>query len=190
MIIDHNDDQDRRISEARAREQSRLRNFIRKRVPNADDVEDILQEVFYELVETLRLMRPVEHIGPWLYRVTRNRITDLYRKRKPEVSTNEAVQLGEEGGRAELEDLLPSPDAGPDAVFARAVLLEELGDALDDLPEEQREVFVAHEMEGLSFKEISEETGVGVNTLLSRKHYAVLHLRERLQSIYDEFRKG
>jgi RNA polymerase sigma factor (sigma-70 family) len=183
-------DQDRRISEANAREQSRLRNFIRKRVPNAEDAEDILQEAFAELVETLRLMRPVEHIGPWLFRVARNRIIDLYRKRKPEVSTNQPVALDEEGGRAELEDLLPSPDAGPEAVFARSVLLEEIGEALEELPEEQREVFVAHEIEGRSFKEISAESGVSVNTLLSRKHYAVLQLRERLHGIYDEFRKG
>jgi RNA polymerase sigma factor (sigma-70 family) len=183
-------DQDRRISEANAREQSRLRNFIRKRVPNAEDAEDILQEAFAELVETLHLMRPVEHIGPWLFRVARNRIIDLYRKRKPEVSTNQPVQLDEEGGRAELEDLLPSPDAGPEAVFARSVLLEELSEALEELPDEQREVFVAHEIEGRSFKEISAESGVSVNTLLSRKHYAVLQLRERLHGIYEEFRKG
>ena len=190
MISEQSGDQDSRISEATASVQSRLRNFIRKRVPNAADAEDILQDAFYELVEMLRLMRPVEHIGPWLFRVARNRIIDLYRKRKPEVSTNEAVKLGEEGGRAELEDLLPSPDAGPDAVYARAVLLEELADALDDLPDEQREVFVAHEVEGRTFKEISAETGVSVNTLLSRKHYAVLQLRERLQTIYEEFKKG
>jgi RNA polymerase sigma factor (sigma-70 family) len=195
MIIDNHGDQedrgpDRRISAAVAREQSRLRNFIRKRVPNAADAEDILQEAFYELVEALSLMRPVEQIGPWLYRVARNRIIDLYRKRKPEVSTNEPVVLGEEGGRAELEDLLPSPDAGPEAVFARAVLLEEIADALDELPDEQHDVFVAHEIEGRSFKEISAQTGVSVNTLLSRKHYAVRQLRERLQTIYEEFRKG
>src|SRR5580693_7164537 len=134
MSLDHNTEQDRRISEASAQWQSRLRNFIRKRVGISADAEDILQEVFYELVETLRLVRPVENLGPWLYRVARNRIIDFYRKKKPEVSTNETVELAEEGGRAELEDLLPSPDAGPEAEFARTVLLEELADALDDLP--------------------------------------------------------
>ncbi|MGA3195499.1 MAG: sigma-70 family RNA polymerase sigma factor [Terriglobales bacterium] len=180
-------EQDRRISEVVTQEQSRLRNFIRRRVPDPRDAEDIVQDVFYELVEANRLLMPIEHVTGWLFRVARNRITDLFRKKKPE-SFSEAAD--EHGERLSLEDLLPSPDAGPEALYARSVLLDELELALDELPEEQREVFVGHEIEGRSFKEMSAETGVGVNTLLSRKRYAVLHLRERLQSIYDEFTKA
>lgn len=182
-------EQDRRISETVLRERGRLRNFIRKRVGDAGDAEDILQDVFYELVEAYRLMKPVEHVTAWMFTVARNRITDLFRARKPQVSAQEPVAFGEDGAELVLEDLLPSPDAGPEAAYARAVLLEELDAALEELPEEQREVFVAHEMEGRSFKELAAETGLSVNTLLSRKHYAVVHLRERLAAIYDEFRK-
>jgi RNA polymerase sigma factor (sigma-70 family) len=182
-------EQDRRITEAVKQEQSRLRNFIRRRVPDPLDAEDIMQEVFYELVEANRLLMPIEHVTGWLFRVARNRITDLFRKKKPE-SLSDAVAASEEDAPLLLEDLLPSPDAGPDALFARSVLLDELEDALDELPDEQREVFVGHEIEGRSFKEMSAESGVSVNTLLSRKRYAVLHLRERLQSIYDEFTKA
>jgi RNA polymerase sigma factor (sigma-70 family) len=182
-------EQDRRITEAVMQERSRLRNFIRRRVPDPLDAEDILQEVFYELVEANRLLMPIEHVTGWLFRVARNRITDLFRKKKPE-SLSDAVAADDEEEPLLLEDLLPSPDAGPDALYARGVLLDELEDALDELPDEQREVFVAHEIEGRSFKEMSADSGVSVNTLLSRKRYAVLHLRERLQSIYDEFTKA
>jgi RNA polymerase sigma factor (sigma-70 family) len=182
-------EQDRRISETVLRERGRLRNFIRKRVGDAGDAEDILQDVFYELVEAYRLMKPVEHVTAWMFTVARNRITDLFRARKPQVSAQEPVAFGEDGAELVLEDLLPSPDAGPEAVYAREVLLEELDAALEELPYEQREVFIAHEMEGRSFKELASETGLSVNTLLSRKHYAVVHLRERLRAIYDEFRK-
>ena len=178
-------EQDRRISDAVGQEQSRLRNFIRRRVHDPTDAEDILQDVFYELVEANRLLMPIEHVSGWLFRVARNRITDLFRKKKPEpLSVSE--RLDEDGEVLFLEDLLPSPDAGPEAIYARSLLLEELELALDELPEEQREVFVAHEIDGLSFKQIAAETGVGVNTLLSRKRYAVLHLRQRLQAIYNE----
>jgi RNA polymerase sigma factor (sigma-70 family) len=178
-------EQDQRIADVVTREQSRLRNFIRRRVPDPRDVEDILQDVFYELVEANRLLMPIEHVAGWLFRVARNRITDLFRKKKPE-SFSDAAVADEDGERLLLEDLLPSPNAGPEALYARHVLLEELESAVDELPEEQREVFVAHELEGRSFKEMAAETGVGVNTLLSRKRYAVRHLRERLQSTYDE----
>jgi len=181
-------EQDQRISDVVKQEQSRLRNFIRRRVPDPRDAEDILQEVFYELVEANRLLMPIEHVTGWLFRVARNRITDLFRKKKPEGLSDAVAATDEES--LTLEDLLPSPDAGPDALYARSVLLDELEDALDELPEEQREVFVGHEIEGRSFKEMSAESGVSVNTLLSRKRYAVLHLRERLQSIYDEFTKA
>src|ERR1700724_666066 len=182
-------EQDQRISDAVKREQSRLRNFIRRRVPDPRDAEDIVQDVFYELVEANRLLMPIEHVTGWLFRVARNRITDLFRKKKSESFSDAAVE-GEDGESLRLEDLLPSPDAGPEALYARNLLLDELELALDELPEEQREVFVAHEFEGRSFKEIAEETGVSVNTLLSRKRYAVLRLRGRLQRAYDEFMKA
>jgi RNA polymerase sigma factor (sigma-70 family) len=181
-------EQDRRISEIVAGERSRLRNFIRRRVPDPADAEDIVQEVFYELVEANRLLMPIEHVTGWLFRVARNRITDLFRKKKPESFSGAAV-VDEDGELLRIEDLLPSPDAGPEALYFRNVLLDELEFALDELPAEQREVFVAHELEGRSFKELSAASGVSVNTLLSRKRYAVLHLRERLQSIHDEFAK-
>jgi len=181
-------EQDRRISEIVAGERSRLRNFIRRRVPDPSDAEDIVQEVFYELVEANRLLMPIEHVTGWLFRVARNRITDLFRKKKPEIFSD-AAAVDEDGELLRIEDLLPSPDAGPEALYFHNVLLDELEFALGELPGEQREVFVAHELEGRSFKEMAAETGVSVNTLLSRKRYAVLHLRERLQSVYDEFAK-
>jgi RNA polymerase sigma factor (sigma-70 family) len=180
-------EQDRRISEVVKREQSRLGNFIRRRVPDPRDAEDILQEVFYELVEANRLLMPIEHVTGWLFRVARNRITDLFRKKRPESFSDAAI--ADDEGFLYLEDLLPSPDAGPEALYARNVLLAELEFALDELPDEQREVFVGHEIEGRTFKQMASETGMSVNTLLSRKRYAVLHLRERLQSIYNEFTK-
>jgi len=180
-------DQNRRISETIAREQARLRQFIRKHVRNDGDAEDIFQEVFYELVDAYRLMKPIEQVGAWLFRVARNRIIDLFRAKRPAVLGNDSMLPTEAGETQQWEDLLPSPDAGPEAAYARSVLLEELDAALEDLPEEQRDAFVAHEIEGRSFKELSEATGVNVNTLLSRKRYAVLQLRRRLQAIYDEF---
>jgi len=186
LILTAMTEQDRQISDVIAEEGSRLRNFIRKRVPNEADVEDLLQEVFYELVEACRLLMPIEHMTGWLFRVARNRITDLWRKKKPETFSDAALE-GEDGELLQIEDLLPSPDAGPEALYFGTVLLDELEFALDELPDEQREVFVAHELEGRSFKELSAESGVSINTLLSRKRYAVLHLREQLQSIHDEF---
>ncbi|HZS27948.1 MAG TPA: sigma-70 family RNA polymerase sigma factor [Candidatus Angelobacter sp.] len=179
-------EQDRQISEIVQKQRSRLRNFIRRRVPDPSDAEDIVQEVFYELVEANRLLMPIEHVTGWLFRVARNRITDLFRKKKPDNFSDAAVE-DEEGELLQIEDLLPSPEAGPEALYFRNVLLDELELALEELPDEQREVFIAHELEGRSFKELAAETGVSVNTLLSRKRYAVLHLRERLQDIYDEF---
>jgi RNA polymerase sigma factor (sigma-70 family) len=178
-------DEDQRVSDVFEREQRRLRNFIRRRVLDPSDAEDILQDVFYALVEANRLLVPIEHVTGWLFRVARNRITDLFRKKTPEPLSDVASSGDEE--RLPLEDLLPSPDAGPEALYVRRVLLEELEMAIDELPAEQRAVFVAHELEGRSFKEMAAETGVSVNTLLSRKRYAVLHLRERLQDIYDGF---
>lgn len=181
-------EQDKRISEVAELEGARLRNFIRKRVADESDAEDILQDVFYELVEAYRMMKPVRQVSAWLFRVARNRITDLFRKKRPETLRNDPV-VAEDGELLLLEDLLPSPDAGPEAAYARNVLLEELDTALDELPEEQREIFIAHELEGYSFKDLAAATGLSVNTLLSRKHYAVIHLRQRLQVMYDEFAK-
>ncbi len=184
-------EQDRQISKIVAEEGFRLRKFIRRRVPDPADAEDILQGVFYQLVEANRLLMPIDHVTGWLFRVARNRITDLFRKKRSETFSDAAPRdLGdEEGELPQIEDLLPSPDAGPEALYVRGVLLDELELALDELPYEQREVFIAHELEGRSFKELSAESGVSINTLLSRKRYAVLHLRERLQSIHDEILK-
>lgn len=181
-------EQDQKISEAISRDERRLRNFIRRRVTDQSEAEDILQEVFYELVEAYRMMKPVEQVTAWLFRVARNRIIDLFRRKSREGVRADSAGLSEDGDVLLWEELLPSPDAGPDAAYARSLLLEQLDDALDELPEEQREVFIAHELMGYSFKEISERSGVGVNTLLSRKHYAVLHLRERLRAVYDQLK--
>ncbi|MBZ5593107.1 MAG: sigma-70 family RNA polymerase sigma factor [Acidobacteriia bacterium] len=185
--VEQRTDQNRRISEVIERERRRLFQFIRKRVDDQGDAEDILQDVFYELTEAYRLMRPVEQVGAWLYRVARNRIIDRFRKRKPE-ALSEVLAGANEEEALRLEDLLPSPDAGPEAQYSRRVLLEELDTALEELPEEQRDVFIAHEMDGRSFKQLADETGLSINTLLSRKRYAVLHLRRRLRAIYEEFR--
>ena len=179
-------EQDQRISEVVTREQARLRNFIRRRVPDPRDAEEILQEVFYELVEANRLLMPIEHVTGWLFRVARNRITDLFRKKKPESFSGMAVE-DEDGDLLRLEDILPSPDDGPDGLYLRSMLLDELELAINELPPDQREVFVAHEIDGTSFKQMAAETGVNVNTLLARKRYAVRRLRERLQSIHEQF---
>jgi len=180
-------EQNRQISEVVYRERVRLRNFVRKRVPDAGDAEDILQDVLYELVQAYRLMQPIEHAGAWLYRVARNRIVDFFRKKRLAALGDALMESADDEGVLTLEDLLPAPDAGPEAAYARSVLLQELNGALDELPEEQRDVFIAHQIEGRSFKEIADDTGVGLNTLLSRKRYAVLYLRRRLQAIYDEY---
>jgi RNA polymerase sigma factor (sigma-70 family) len=182
-------EQDQRISEAVAREGPRLRDFIRRRVEDRAEAEDILQEVFYEFVEANRLLMPIDHVTGWLFRVARNRIIDFFRKKRPQ-SFSDLVVANEDDERLELEDLLPSPDAELEALYFRNVLLDEREHAIDELPEEQRAVFVAHELEGRSFKEIAAETGVSLNTLLARKRYAVLRLRERLQDVYDEFMKA
>jgi|SRR5215472_2675184 len=179
-------EQDRRITEAVQLEASKLKNFIRRRVPDERDVEDILQEVFYELVEAYRLLKPIEQVGAWLFTVARNRITDLFRKKKPEFLANHSVTLDEDG--EPLEDLLPSSDAGPDAAYARSILVDELAVALEELPEEQRRAFIAHEIEGRSFQELARASGVSANTLVLRKHRAMVYLRERLEDIHREFR--
>jgi len=177
----------RRLSEDIERESPRLRGFIRRRVPNEADVEDILQDVFSELMEAYRLMQPIEHVGAWLFRVARNRITDLFRRRRTEVRVDAPEAEGEEDEMPELERFLPDVDASPESAYLRELLLEELEAALNELPAEQQEVFIAHEFEGKNFKMLAEETGESMNTLLSRKHYAVRHLRKRLRALYDEF---
>ena len=181
-------DPDQRLVDVVRQEQSRLHRFIRRRVANAQDVEDILQEVFAELVEANRRLMPIDHVTGWLFQVARNRITDWFRKKQPE-RFSETLVITDDGDELRMEDLLPSADSGPDAVYARRVLVDELQRALGELPEEQRGVFVAHEIDGRSFKEMAATTGVNVNTLLSRKRYAVLHLRERLQRAFDELRE-
>jgi len=181
-------EQDERISRAVEEERSRLGRFIQRRVPDPSDAEDILQEVFSELVEATRLLMPIEHLSGWLFQVARNRITDLFRKKKPELLGD--LGRANEEGTPDLEELLPSPEDGPEALYARKVILEELEWAIGELPEEQRQVFVLHELEGLSFKEIARKTGVGINTLLSRKRYAVRRLRGSLQAMHDEIMKG
>jgi len=181
-------EQDQQISDIVTTQGSLLRNFIRRRVPDPADAEDIVQDVFYELVEANRLLMPIEHVTGWLYRVARNRITDFFRKKKPEAFSDASIE-DESGELLSLEDLLPSPEAGPEAVYVRRLLLDELENAIDELPDDQRKVFIAHELEGRAFRELSTETGVNVNTLLSRKRFAVLKLRERLQNVYDDLTK-
>jgi RNA polymerase sigma factor (sigma-70 family) len=181
-------EQNQGISKAIARERGRLGRFIRQRVSDAGDAEDILQEVFSELVEAYRLPEPIEQVGAWLFRVARNRIVDRFRKRREEPLPYS--QLDAEGFEAEgelwLEQTLPSPDAGPEAAYMRGVLLKAVSQALEELPEDVREVFIAHELDGLSFKEMAAQSGVNLNTLLGWKRQAVLHLRKRLQTLYDE----
>src|SRR6202030_4281745 len=186
LAIDMTREQDRQISEAVEQQRFRLRNFIRRRVADPGDVEDILQEVFFELVEAYRLMKPVEIAGAWLFQVARNRIIDRFRKKKPEALADLTFP-SDEGEMLSIEEFLPSADAGPEAAYIRTILIEELEAALDELPDEQRQVFIAHEIEGRSFKELAAESGVSINTLLSRKRYAVLFLRTRLQSVYEDF---
>ncbi len=177
-------EQNRRLSDVIQREYRRLFQFIWKRVGNRGEAEDILQDVFYELIEAYRLMQPIEQVGAWLYRVARNRIIDRFRRQRPGPGSEIRAGSREEESLL-LEDLLPSREAGPEAAYARSVLFEELEAAIDELPEEQRSVFVAHELEGRSFKEIADVTGLNINTLLSRKRYAIVHLRRRLKAIYE-----
>jgi RNA polymerase sigma factor (sigma-70 family) len=179
MTVEQND----RIAAAVAREKSRLRQFIRRNVMDEREAEDILQDVFSELIEAYRLMKPIEQVGAWLFRVARNRITDRFRARRREVLLPQSA----DGTELTLETLLPDADAGPEAAFARAVILDEIFVALDELPPAQREVFVAHEIDGMSFKQMAAQSGVSINTLLARKHEAVRSLRSKLRDIFDEY---
>lgn len=179
----------RQISVEIERQRPRLRNFIRRRVAGDADVEDILQDVFAELIEAYELMQPIEQVGAWLFRVARNRIIDLFRRRKTEAVSKPQPKEGDNDESLSLDELLPSAEAGPEAAYMRSVLQDELELALSELPIEQQDAFIAHEIEGRSFKELAAETGLSVNTLLARKHYAVRHLRKRLQAIYNEFKE-
>jgi len=176
------DSQDQELDRTLRREAPRLRGYIRARVADDLEAEDILEEVFEELLTATRLLRPIERVSAWLYRVAQNRIIDSFRRRRPV-----SLQAPAGDGAGALEDLLPSPEAGPETAIARAVLSEELASALGELPAEQRDAFLANEVDGKSFRELSAETGVPLNTLLSRKHRAVLHLRERLREIRDDY---
>lgn len=178
-------EQDRLFSEAMERDQPRLRSFIRRYVGDTGEAEDILQDVFYELLEAYRMMKPVQHVSGWLFRVARNRIVDLFRRRRPD-SLNDPVAGTGDDQSLTLEDLLPSADDGPDAAYARRILLDALEDAIEELPEEQRDIFLANEVMGTSFKDYAAKTGISINTLLSRKRYAVQHLRRSLQLLYDD----
>ncbi|HKE95190.1 MAG TPA: RNA polymerase sigma factor [Povalibacter sp.] len=180
-------EQNERIAADVTRERSRLRQFIRRYVDERD-AEDVLQDVFSELTEAYRLMTPIEQVGAWLYRVARNRITDRFRKRGREVELPQESAAEDE--ELTLERLLPDADAGPEAAFARQLLLNEIFVALDELPAAQRDVFIAHELEGISFRQMAAETGASINTLLARKHAAVRHLRSRLRNIFDEYANG
>lgn len=182
-------EQDQRISEAIARDEPRLRNFIRRHVADRAEAEDILQDVFYELVAAYRMMKPVEQVTAWLFRVARNRIIDVFRRNKRAAQRFEPSMESDGSEPRLLEELLPSPETEPDSVYTRNFIFDALEDALEELPAEQRDVFIGHELMGYSFKELAERSGVGVNTLISRKHYAVQHLRERLKTIYEEFRE-
>lgn len=177
-------EKEQRIVETISRERGQLRNFIRRRVPDANEAEDILQDVFFEFIEAYRLPQPIEQVGAWLYRVARNRIIDRFRKKREEPLPE---MTGEDGETHWLDEVLPASEGGPDAAYARGILMEEVYAALEELPPEQREVFISHELEGVSFKEMVAQTGLSMNTLLARKRYAVLHLRARLRAIYDEF---
>ena len=179
-------DKDSDIAATFLRERSRLGNFIRRRVRDQTDAEDILQDVFHEFIEAYRLPAAIEQASAWLFQVARHRIIDRFRKKR-EQPLDESVELGDDENEVRLDLALPAPEAGPEAAYARSVLLKALQQALDELPENQREVFVAHELEGASFKEMAAQSGVAVNTLLGRKRYAVLYLRARLQAVYDEF---
>lgn len=181
------DAQNESLSQIVQKERRRLLEFIRRRVPTQEDAEDVLQDVFYELVNTYRLMKPVEQIASWLFTVARNKITDRYRKKKPDsLEEHFSVHAGDDGDRLDISDFLPSNTNSPETEMMREAIMQGLVQALEELPKEQREVYIMHELEDKSFQEISELTGANVNTLLSRKRYAVLYLRERLQNLYND----
>ena len=184
LMADSSRDSD--ITATVLRERSRLANFIRRRVRDQTDAEDILQDVFYEFVEAYRLPAPIEHASAWLFHVARHRIVDRFRRKKEQALVDTGEPDDDDERELRLDLALPALDVGPEAAYARSVLLKALQQALDELPENQRDVFVAHELEGSSFKAMAASSGVAVNTLLARKRYAVLYLRARLQPVYDE----
>jgi RNA polymerase sigma factor (sigma-70 family) len=179
-------DKNSEITAAVVRERTRLGSFIRRRVRDPGDAEDILQDVLQAFVEAYRLPEPIEQVGAWLFRVARNRIIDRFRGRRDRSTIDMIDDSNEAASEYRLDLVLPALDADPEAIFARSVVLDELQRALDELPADQREVFIAHELEGRPFKDLALRSGVGINTLLARKRYAVLYLRRRLQTVYDE----
>lgn len=181
------DSQNESIRQTVEKERRRLLEFIRRRVPTQEDAEDVLQDVFYELVNTYRLMKPVEQIASWMFTVARNKITDRYRKKKPtSLEEHFALRAGDDGDRLDIADFIPGNMNSPETEMMRKAIMKRLEESLDDLPKEQREVFIMHEIEDKSFQEIEQITGANINTLLSRKRYAVLYLREQLQSLYND----
>jgi RNA polymerase sigma factor (sigma-70 family) len=179
--------QDREIASTVQRERGRLLAFIRRRIADAAEAEDVLQDALYELVRAYRMMQPVEQAGAWLTRVARNRLIDRFRSTRPEALADQGSARGENDEDGAFEDLLPAEDDGPESAVMRELLLEEIEIGLGELSPEQREVFVAHEIDGLSFRELSARSGVSVNTLLSRKRYAVQHLQQRLRAAWDDW---
>lgn len=180
-------EQDRDISATVQRERGRLLAYIRRSIADAAEAEDILQESLYELVVAYRMLQPVEQAGAWLARVARNRIIDRFRRKEVRGRAVQAPADEQDAAEGALADLLPAADGGPEAMAMRAILLEEIETAVAELPEEQREAFVAQELEGVSFREMAQRSGVSINTLLSRKRYAVRFLRARLRAVWDEW---
>ena len=179
-------ERNQRLTETVARESGRLGSFIRQRVPDPGEAEDILQDVFFELVEAWRLPEPIEQVGAWLFRVARNRIVDRFRKRREEPLPSAGPDESEDEASHWLENAMPASDGGPEAAHLRRLWLDAIAAALDELPAGPRDVFIAHELDGRSFKEMAADSGVSINTLLGQKRSAVLHLRARLQTFYDE----
>lgn len=187
LSLSMTDTQNQSLIQVVEKERKRLLEFIRRRVPTQEDAEDVLQDVFYELVNTYRLMKPVEQMASWLFTVARNKITDRYRKKKPDsLEEHFAMRAGDDGDRLDISDFLPGSMNSPETEMMREAITQGLLKALEELPKEQRDVFVMHEIEDKSFQEIAEITGANTNTLLSRKRYAVLYLRERLQNLYND----
>lgn len=174
------------VADTIRREQPRLRAWLRRQVPDQQDIEDILQDAFYELVLASRLIEPVRNAGAWLFTIIRNRVTDQHRRRSHRATSALVDALPDDDETLALDDLLPDPDGGPEQAYVRRRLVEALEDALRALPEDQRAVFIAHEIDGVAFKAMAEASGESVNTLLARKHYAVKALRSRLQAVHDE----
>ena len=179
-----------KIMQTFGKESKRLLNFIKQRVPTNEDAEDILQDVMYEFVNTFRVMKPVEQVASWLFTVARNRITDFYRKKRPSLLEDFTISAKDDGETLSLADMLPANDGSPEAKMMSDLIMTNITESLKKLPTEQRDVFIMHELEDKSFQEIADITGANINTLLSRKRYAVMFLREELQGLYIDLFKN